>query len=88
MENKLVEIELVKKLLKPIIEEAEYTLFDVKIISEEESLILQIIIDKQNLITLEDCVKVTNLINPILDENENMFKEKYILDVCSKGTEE
>ena len=45
-------------------------------------------IDKNGVITVDDCVKVTNLINPILDSNDPI-EENYILDVCSceKGCE-
>ena len=33
---------------------------------------------------IEDCVTVSNLVNPILD-SEDPIDESYILDVCSKG---
>ena len=38
---------------------------------------------------VEDCVTVSNLINPILDEADPI-EDNYILDVCSKekGSEE
>ena len=33
--------------------------------------------------TIDDCVVVSNLINPILDSNDPI-SDNYILDVCSK----
>lgn len=44
---------------------------------------LRVIIDKDGIIDLDDCVKVSKIINPILDEKD-FIEENYILDVCSK----
>ena len=38
---------------------------------------------KNGIIDVEDCVTVSNIINPIIDANDPI-KENYILDVCSK----
>ena len=35
------------------------------------------------MITVEDCVEVSGLVNPILDEAD-LIEDNYILDVCSK----
>ena len=40
-------------------------------------------IDKDGFISIDDCVKVSNLINPILDEAD-LIEGNYMLDVCSK----
>ena len=45
---------------------------------------LRVIIGKNGLIDVEDCVNVSKLINPILDEKD-LIEENYILDVCSNG---
>ena len=45
--------------------------------------IIVTIIDKDGIIDLDDCVKVSKIINPILDEKD-FIEENYILDVCSK----
>ena len=42
-----------------------------------------LVIDKNGIIDIDDCVTVTNLINPLLDEAD-LIEESYILDVCSK----
>ena len=39
--------------------------------------------DKNGIIDIEDCVKVTHLVDPILDTID-YIKDSYILDVCSK----
>ena len=45
--------------------------------------LLRVYIDKEGFITIDDCVNVSNLINPILDEKD-LIEENYMLDVCSK----
>ena len=44
---------------------------------------MRVYIDKEGFITIDDCVTVSNLINPILDEKD-LIEENYMLDVCSK----
>lgn len=74
---------IVKDLLKSEIEASGYILDDVTYEKEGSSYVLTVIIDKPGVITVDDCVTVTNLINPILDEKDPI-KDSYILDVCSK----
>lgn len=56
-----------------------------KIIYEKENNnnFLRIIIDSEELIDIDKCIEVTNIINPLLDEND-IIKESYILDISSK----
>ena len=44
---------------------------------------LRVVIEKNELLTIEDCVTVSKLINPILDEAD-LIKDEYILDISSK----
>ena len=44
---------------------------------------LRITIDREVPIDVDTCVEVTNVINPILDQND-IIKESYILDISSK----
>lgn len=74
---------LVEDLLKADIESAGYTLDEVTYAKEGSTYVLTIVIDKPGVITVDDCVTVTNLINPILD-SKDPIKDSYILDVCSK----
>lgn len=73
----------IRKLLEPVIREAGYILDEVKYEQEGSSKFLRLIIDKDGFITLDDCVTVCHLVNPILDK-EDPIEENYILDVCSK----
>ena len=81
--------EKIKGLIKDVIEENNYILDDVEYVKEGSVYFLRVIIDKVGIMDVEDCVTVSNLINPILDE-EDPIEENYILDVCSKekGSEE
>lgn len=47
---------------------------------------LVIVIDKKPYVDVDTCVLATNIINPILDE-EDLIEDSYVLDVCSKGGE-
>lgn len=79
----------IKGLIKDIIEENNYILDDVLYVKEGNIYFLRVIIDKNGIMDVEDCVTVSNLINPILDEADPI-EDNYILDVCSKekGSEE
>ena len=44
---------------------------------------LMLIIDKEGYININDCVKVNDIVNPILDEADTI-EESYVLDICSK----
>ena len=75
---------VVRNLIEDIIISNGYKLKDVLYVKEGNSYFLRVIIDKDGIITVDDCSRVTNLINPILDENDPI-SESYILDVCSMG---
>lgn len=81
--------EKIKGLIKDVIEENDYILDDVEYVKEGNIYFLRVIIDKNGIMDVEDCVTVSNLINPILDL-EDPIEDNYILDVCSKekGSEE
>lgn len=81
--------EKIKGLIKDVIEENDYILDDVEYVKEGNIYFLRVIIDKNGIMDVEDCVTVSNLINPILDK-EDPIEDNYILDVCSKekGSEE
>ena len=60
-----------------------YILDAVEYVKEGSIQFLRIIIDREGFITVDDCIKVCQAINPILDK-EDPIKEQYMLDVCSK----
>ena len=75
---------LVKELISDVITSNGYRLDEVLYVKEGNTYFLRVVIDKDGIITVEDCSCVTRLINPILD-SEDPIEEAYILDVCSKG---
>ena len=76
--------EKVRDLLEGVITENNYTLYKVEYVKENNMMFLRLYIDKEGIMDIEDCVTVSNLVNPILDEADPI-DESYILDVCSKG---
>ena len=73
----------VEELIKDLIVENGYRLDEVLYVKEDKMNFLRVVIEKDELLTIEDCVTVSKLINPILDEAD-LIDENYILDVCSK----
>lgn len=78
--------ERVESLIKSKVENLGYELYDVQYAKEGKDYFLRIFIDKENGINLEDCEKVSNEINPLLDEAD-YIKEMYFLEVSSPGVE-
>ena len=75
--------EEVKKLLEPKVEETGVRIDSVKLEKEDNNLFLRIVIDRDEIIDVDTCVEVTNVINPLLDE-ANLIEESYMLDVSTK----
>ena len=78
--------EKVEQLVKEPIETLGYSLYDVEYVKEGPNYYLRIYIDSQKGIDLNDCEKVSNQINEILDK-EDYIKEQYFLEVSSPGIE-
>lgn len=78
--------EKVESLIKNKVESLGYDLYDVQYSKEGKDYFLRIFIDKQEGIDLTDCEKVSNEINPILDDAD-YIKEMYFLEVSSPGIE-
>lgn len=78
--------EKVEQLLKDPIEKLGYSLYDVEYVKEGPEYYLRIYIDKESGIDLNDCEKVSNEINEILDKAD-YIKEQYYLEVSSPGIE-
>ena len=77
------EIRKVKDALTEPLLEMGYTLYNVKLQKGKNGLTLEIVVDRDDPISLDDIVKVSDLINPILDEYD-LIKDEYILDISSK----
>ena len=78
--------EKVEELIKDKIENIGYSLYDVEYAKEGPNYYLRVYIDSPNGIDLNDCEKVSNEINDVLDE-ANYIKEQYFLEVSSPGIE-
>mgnify|MGYP004498986337 CR=1 FL=1 len=78
--------ERVEKLLSEKIESIGYELYDVEYSKEGKNYFLRIFIDKPDGIDLNDCEKVNNEINEILDKAD-YIKDQYFLEVSSPGIE-
>lgn len=76
-------LEEIRKLIEPIIVENGYRIDELTFELEGNVKNLRVVIDKNGIIDLEDCISVSKLINPILDEADPI-DEFYVLDVCSK----
>ncbi len=78
--------ERVETLIRPSIEKIGYDLYDVEYAKEGKNYFLRVFIDKTEGIDLEDCEKVNNEINELLDKAD-YIKEQYFLEVSSPGIE-
>lgn len=74
--------ENVKSVIESEINNIGITLKEVKYEKENGVFYLRIFIDKEPFITIDDCVRVTDLINPILDKYD-LIKDSYMLDISS-----
>ena len=75
--------EKVRELIQDKIEKEGIILDQVLYVKEGNQYFLRVVIDKKGFIDLDDCVNISNIINPILDKND-IIEDNYILDVCSK----
>ena len=79
--------EKVEALLKDTVEGLGYILWDVEYKKEGADYNLILTIDKDGVeLTLDDCVAVTDAVNPILDEADPI-PDSYCLEVSSAGLE-
>lgn len=76
----------VEAVIKGTIENLGYDLYDVEYAKEAKNFFLRIYIDNVKGISLEDCEKVSNEINELLDK-ANIISEQYFLEVSSPGIE-
>lgn len=74
------------EVLTPPLAKAGYDLAEVKLTRDKEGLTLHISVDRDAPISLDDIVKVSDLINPLLDQADPIA-EPYTLDVSSLGSE-
>ena len=78
--------EKIENLICKDINNLGYELYDVEYVKEGKDYFLRIYIDSENGIDLNDCEKVSNAINELID-NKDYIKEQYFLEVSSPGVE-
>lgn len=77
---------VVRDLLEPIASELGFMLWDVEYVKEGAEMVLRITIDKEEGIDIDDCVKMHETIDPVLDEADPI-EVAYRLEVSSPGVE-
>ena len=78
--------ERVESLIESTVNNLGYDLYDVEYAKEGKDYFLRIFIDKETGIDLNDCEKVNDGINDLLDKAD-YIKEQYFLEVSSPGIE-
>jgi len=76
--------EEIENLIRPEIEREGYEFKKVELKFQGRRLALEITIDKKGGLSVEDCAKVSRLIEPVLDKSD-LIKQKYFLIVSSPG---
>ena len=76
--------ELVKEKISPLFN-ADIRLVDVEYEKRVDGMHLVVYIDKDSGVTIDDCVAVNDMINPIIDELDPTGDQSYSLDVSSYG---
>lgn len=74
------------RLAKPVADELGLMLWDVRFVKEGTMWYLRFIIDKEEGVTIDDCVEMSRRMNPILDE-EDPIDQSYCMEVESPGVE-
>ena len=73
----------VRNLIEEEVNKLGVRIDNIEYIKENGNYFLRITIDKDDIVDLDTCVEVTNIINPILDES-NIIDDSYILDITTK----
>jgi ribosome maturation factor RimP len=74
------------QLCEPILSEAGYELVDLEVIGASGRRTARFFIDKPGGVGLEDCARVSRMIDPVIDE-KRVFRVRYIIEVSSPGLE-
>lgn len=76
--------ETVYALVKPLADNLNLEIWDVVYLKEGADWYLRVFIDKEEGISIDDCVDLTQELNPVLDKTDPVPNE-YILEVSSPG---
>lgn len=75
--------ENVRKLIEKEVNKLGINIDEVIYEKEGGNYFLRIVIDRDEVIDIDTCVGVTNVINPLLDDAD-FIKDSYILDITTK----
>ena len=75
--------EKVKNLIEGEVNKLGVSIDSVSYEKEGSNYFLRIVIDRDEIIDIDTCVEVTNVINPLLDDVD-FISDSYILDVSTK----
>ena len=75
--------EKVRKLIEKDVNKLGISIDSIIYEKEGSNYFLRIVIDRDEVIDIDTCVEVTNIINPLLDKAD-FIKDSYILDVSTK----
>lgn len=73
----------VRNLIEEEVNKLGVRIDNIEYLKDNGNYFLRITIDKDDIVDLDTCVEVTNIINPILDES-NIIDDSYILDITTK----
>jgi len=79
-------VAICRALAEPFAEQLGLMLWDVRFVKEGASWYLRYYIDKDGGVNIDDCVALSRLINPVLDEADPI-SQSYCLEVMSPGIE-
>lgn len=79
-------VSVCRALAEPLAAQLGLSVWDVRFVKEGADWFLRIIIDKEEGVTINDCVDMTHLLNPVLDEADPIA-QSYCLEVMSPGIE-
>lgn len=75
----------VHEMMEPIAQSVGVDVLEITYGHESQGPVLRVIIDKRGGVGIDDTTLVAKQLNPILDQNESMFKSSYRLSVSSAG---
>ncbi len=82
MEECMIE-EKVRNLIEKDVNNLGINIDSIEYVKEGSNYFLRITIDSNDVIDIDKCVEVTDVINPLLDEAD-LIEESYILDISTK----
>ena len=77
-------VERVADLIEPVLEEMEFELVDTEYLRDHGRWILRLYIDREDGVTIDDCVAVSREIGDLIDVKD-IVEHEYVLEVSSPG---